>query len=552
MRSALLLYLVLAAFQTSLAPAQDAASLYRQGVDRQQAGDLAGAADLYRQSLHLDASNIAARSNLGAALAGLGRYDEAIPEYQEALKSAPAQALPYLQRNLALAYYKSGRLQEAAPLLLALHEAQPANREATLLAADCLLQLGEPGQALGLLEPIAGDAANDKALAYVLGIAYLKNGKTADAQRVLDPILKDTASPEGNYALGMAMFTSGDYPAALQSLALAIQLNPALPHVYSYYGQALIFTGDADAALAAFMKQLAADRNDYDANYQSGVILSRRGRYAEAEPLLHHAVLLRPNSNWAHLALAEAWIGKGQWAEARKELEAAVAKWPEFGAAHARLATVYGNAGATTEELRERALADKYTPEASGITATGPKPGTPAPRLKLARSAGGGSVNLPLPEQGKPAILVFGSYTCPNFRKASPVLNELAARYGGQASFLLVYIREAHATGAWQSTVNEREHIQLAAAVSMEQKHEYAMMCTRKLELSFPSVVDGLDNAAERAYAAWPSRVYVIAANGQVRYSSGLIEEEFDRGALESAIRTVISARAANAPVNHH
>ena len=43
-----------------------------------------------------------------------------------ALKAAPEQARPFLQRNLALAYYKSGRLQEAAPMLLALHEAQPA------------------------------------------------------------------------------------------------------------------------------------------------------------------------------------------------------------------------------------------------------------------------------------------------------------------------------------------------------------------------------------------------------------------------------------------
>jgi len=543
-------WLVLAFALASRAPAQDAASLYRQGVDRQQAGDLAGAAERYRKSLQLDSANVAARSNLGAALAGLGRYDEAIPEYQQALKSAPEQARPYLQRNLALAYYKSGRFEEAAPLLLALHAAQPANRDATLLAADCLLQLGEPAQALGLLEPIAGDAAGDKALAYILGIAYLKNGRTADAQRVLDPILKDTSSAEGNYALGMAMFTSGDYPSAIKALERTIQLNPSLPHVYSYYGQALIFTGDPDAALAAFAKQLAADRNDYDANYQSGAILSRRGRYAEAEPLLRHAVLLRPNSNWAHLALAEAWIGNNQWAEARKELEAAVAKWPEFGEAHARLAAVYAKAGLKTEESRERALAAKYTPQTGGITETGPKPGTPAPRIQLARSAVSGAVNLPTPEPGKPAVLVFGSYTCPNFRKAAPVLNEFSTKFGGQAAFLLVYIREAHATGEWQSTVNEREGLQLAPATSMEQKHGYATMCTRKLELRFPSAVDGLDNAAEQAYAAWPSRVYVISTDGQVRYSSGLTEEEFDQAALESAIRAVISAGARKAPAN--
>jgi type I thyroxine 5'-deiodinase len=86
--------------------------------------------------------------------------------------------------------------------------------------------------------------------------------------------------------------------------------------------------------------------------------------------------------------------------------------------------------------------------------------------------------------------------------------------------------------------------VQIAPAASVEQKRDYAMMCQRKLSLRFPAVVDGLDNAAERAYAAWPSRVYVISAGGVVRYSSGLTEEEFDRAALESAIQSVISSGA--------
>jgi tetratricopeptide (TPR) repeat protein len=345
------------------------------------------------------------------------------------------------------------------------------------------------------------------------------------------------------------MFTSGDYPSAMKAFEQAIQLNPSLPHLHSYYGLTLLFTGDPDAALAAFGKQLAADQNDYEANFESGVILSRRGRYAEAEPLLRRAALLRPNSPAVRLALAEGLIGRNNTAEARKELEAAVRQWPEFGAAHARLAEVYTKAGLQAAASRERSLAARYTAAnatttSGSITETGPKLGTLAPRLQLARADGSGPVKVTSPEPGKPVVLVFGSYTCPNFRKAAGALNVLSERFGGQASFLLVYIREAHATDSWQSTVNEREHVQIAPAASMEQKRDYATMCQRKLNLRFPSVVDGLDNAAEQAYAAWPSRVYVISTGGVVRYSSGLIEEEFDRAALESAIRSVISSRA--------
>jgi tetratricopeptide (TPR) repeat protein len=524
--------LILTAALLNPAFAQDAASLYRQGVDRQRRGDLAGAAELYRKSLDLDGTNVAARSNRGAALAGLGRYDEAVLEYQQALKNAPAQVIPMLQRNLALAWYKSGRMEEAAPLLMALHDARPDNRETTLLAGDCLLQLGEPLKALALLEPLAADAAQDRALAYVLGTAYLKAGRTAEAQRILDPLLKDETSPEGRYALGVAMFTSGDYPSAVKALERAIQLDPKLPRVQSFYGQALIFTGDPDAALAAFAKQLATDPNDYDANYQSGLIFARRNKPVEAEARLRRAVTLRTKSAGARLALGEALMANAKWPEARTELERTVREWPEFGAAHSKLAEIYSKAGLKADAAQERALGAKYAVKVA--QQPGLQNGVPAPRMRL------GDVEITAPRIGKATVLVFGSYSCPNFRKAAPALNELSQTLAKQVSFLQVYIREAHSTEQWQSTVNEREGVQLAPASSAGQKQEYAIMCQRKLHLRFPSVVDTLDDAAQKAYQAWPSRVYVLTADGHVQYSSGLTEEDFDRKALESAIRSVL------------
>src|SRR5215472_1870816 len=406
---ALIALLLLSPWAASL-QGQDSAALYRQGVDLQRAGDLAGAVEAYRKYLSVDPGNIAAHSNLGAALAGLGRYDEAIPEYDKAIASAPEQVRPLLQRNLALAYFKSGRLQEAEPILTALYRASPGNHETALLAADCLLQLGEPAKALALLEPLA-PAGSDKALAYALGIAYLKTGKTAEAQRTLDPLLKDDSSPEGQYALGMAMFSAGDYPSALKALRRAIELNPNLPHIQSFYGQALLLTGDPDEALAAFRKQLASDANDYDANYESAQILQRRGADAEALPLLRRAVMLRPKSYGARLALADALITRKQTSEARTQLESLVHESPEFGAAHERLAKLYAAAGLKIEATREQAQAAKYEPRPE-TAGNGPAIGSLAPKFELAKSEGGGSTAIPSP--GKPTVLVFGSYTCPN------------------------------------------------------------------------------------------------------------------------------------------
>ena len=87
--------------------------------------------------------------------------------------------------------------------------------------------------------------------------------------------------------------------------------------------------------------------------------------------------------------------------------------------------------------------------------------------------------------------------------------------------FRLVYIREAHAEGGaesqWQSTINIKEGISLAPARTLPEKQEHASLCLRKLNLPFPAVVDGMDGAAETAYQAWPSRLYVIGTRRQGR-----------------------------------
>lgn len=54
---------------------------------------------------------VEARANLGAALAHMGRFDEAIKEYQLALPEVPDKDSVHM--NIGLAYYKKGDLADA-------------------------------------------------------------------------------------------------------------------------------------------------------------------------------------------------------------------------------------------------------------------------------------------------------------------------------------------------------------------------------------------------------------------------------------------------------
>jgi hypothetical protein len=42
----------------------------------------------------------------------------------------------------------------------------------------------------------------------------------------------------------------------------------------------------------------------------------------------------------------------------------------------------------------------------------------------------------------------------------------------------------------------------------------------KELKVDIPMVVDEIDNRTERAYTAWPDRLYVIDAEGRITYKS--------------------------------
>ena len=447
------IYIGLLAAQSSPDPA------FAHALQSQQSGDLEGAVREYREVLAANPQRFDARSNLGAVLSKLGRYEEAIAEYKQALLSAPPQFSNRLRLNLALAYYKSFQIAPAIEELTRVHAEEPDNITATLLLADCDLRIGQFKEVIQLLSPIE-QARPDHAVTYLLGMALLRDGQIAEGQQRVDRILRAGDTVESRFLLASAMFMAHDYPGAVKAFAQAIELNPELPSLQSFYGQALLMTGDAAGAAEAFRKELAHNPNDYEANLRLGEILEQR-RSTEAETFLKRAAMLRPG--------------------------------------------VVRKVGHAVDN--------------GGVAV-----GSPAPKF---------------PALGKnPVVLVFGSYTCPQFRGASTILNELAAKYAGRMRFLLVYIKEAHGSGAWESTINERDGISMPPANDLTEKKAHAEVCARKLNLKFPSVVDGMDGRIEAAYDAWPSRVYVIGSDGRVAFNTRLGELDFHPDQLEEAIRT--------------
>jgi len=370
--SAFALFVAVSAGQT----ARNAQELLKEATSLHQAGKLDQAIDDYRLFLEQYPDVAPVRSDLGAALAGSGRYEEAIAEYKRALQLKP---LPQVRLNLALAYSKSGKLSEAVLELNRVRQDMPNELRPVLLLADCYLRLGENKKVIELLQPVERANQDDLAIVYMLGTALVRDAQTDKGQILIDRILKNGDSAEARLLLGTTKLMVNDFSGALVDLEKAVELDPNLPDLYAYYGLALLSTGDQAGAEQAFSRALRDDPNNFDANLRMGLLLRKDERYDEAIPYLRHALEIRPGDAGVRYQIATVKLALGQVEEARNDLESLVREAPNFTEAHVSLATAYYREKRKADDVslatayyrgkrkaagdRERAIVEKLTAE---------------------------------------------------------------------------------------------------------------------------------------------------------------------------------------------
>jgi tetratricopeptide (TPR) repeat protein len=359
-----------------VAPARaqsDADALLSRALVLHQSGELEGAAALYVQLLRAYPGAGRLRSNLGAAYAGLGRYEEAIEQYRKALEQElPPEEGASVRRNLALALQKSGRTLEAAEEARGLLASAPGNRDALLLLADCHLRLGDAQAAAQLLAPAASADPNDKALAYVLGTALLELGRADEAQAVMERVFRDD-SPEGSVLLGLMYSKKQDWAKALVELAKARAARPSPPLANFLYGQALLKSVeqsrivqpvDWEAAADAFRAELTFDPGHFESNLLLGSLLREEGRHEQAIGHLVRAARVRPADLAVQFSLGAAYVAAGRLEEARSLLEPVARAAPSHLPTQIQLAVLYSRLGEKDRAAAARAAAVRLQKEA--------------------------------------------------------------------------------------------------------------------------------------------------------------------------------------------
>jgi Tfp pilus assembly protein PilF len=363
-----------------------------------RAGDLMGAIQGYKVALEMAPDRADIRSNLGAALVGLGRFHDGIEEYRKALTGRDDGSI---RLNLAIALYKSGRTDEAVPELQRVLEIDKANRQAVLLLADCLLQSNRDREVIDLLTPREADFSEDLAYAYVLGTALLRQGETQQGQVLIDRIFKQGESAEGHLLMGLAHLNRRDYQSAIPEFARAVELNPELPTLQGLYGRALLGSGDRERAIRAYRKATEQEPDNFEANLQLGTLYRLDQKLDLAMTYLKRAEAVRPNDLGLRHAMGATYLSLGDAETARGFLEQVVQEAPNFIDGHVLLATTYYRLKRKDDGDRERAVAARLTAESqaqqpgarraqevdAGATGVQPNAPTPTPAPPPAASA---------------------------------------------------------------------------------------------------------------------------------------------------------------------
>ena len=121
-----------------------------------------------------------------------------------------------------------------------------------------------------------------------------------------------------------------------------------------------------------------------------------------------------------------------------------------------------------------------------------------------------------------------------------PALNTLYREYKDRVSFHVVYIEEAHTIDAWQVKDNLEDDILVKSTGTAEEREQVAGVCLAKLAIELPALIDEPDNRVERAYTAWPDRMYVIDRNGTIAYKSAPGPFGFKPAELEATLKRIV------------
>ena len=286
------------------------------GTIAQQIGDSATAVDLISHAIELAPQNASFHCNLGNALLGLGRVEDAEASYRQAISR---------KADFPLAHFNLGRL---------------------------LASTGRPNDAAASfhraiqLQPDFADAHYNLALIHQNQRSWV--AAISGYQRTL-MVRSDHAEAWNN--LGLVLKEQGSLSEAVQCYQRAIQVRPAYAEAFNNLGVAYRELRETQRALECYTRSLQL-KSDHAAAFNNlGNLLLSMGRPSDAVTCLKRAVELQPGFAEAFTNLGAALQDLRRLNEAEECLRASLRLNPDDAATLQSLGNVVRDGGDTAEAI---------------------------------------------------------------------------------------------------------------------------------------------------------------------------------------------------------
>ena len=272
-------------------------------VTRQQVGYWEDTETLFRHALRSTGHSHVAQNNLACELFNLGRYDEAVPHFQEAIHFKPDYTIAHI--NLGNALLKQGRIDEARDQF---------------------------GEALRVV-PDNAQARNN------LNIALEAKAEMARlGQQKPEALSPKRNSAQGLKCIGYVLIQRGVIDEAIIHLRLAIRQDPQLAEAHGYLGVALLKKGLNSEALGQLQEAVRLDPINAETHNNLGVVFGNLGRISEAMSQYQEVIRIKPDFFLAHNNLGNALYKIGRRDEAIFQYREAVRLNPDYVEAKENLA----------------------------------------------------------------------------------------------------------------------------------------------------------------------------------------------------------------------